>query len=97
MVGVLVYLSSSAVLFFRTETERRQVRHAFSRYLAPAVVEHLAEHPERLTLGGELRELTIMFRDIRGFTPLSGGLDAREFTSFVHRYLPPMTDVLLSH
>jgi len=46
------------------ETERRQVRHAFSRYLAPAVVEHLAEHPERLTLGGELRELTIMFSDI---------------------------------
>src|SRR5947207_1595723 len=41
LVGVLVYLSSSAVLFFRTETERRQVRHAFSRYLAPAVVEHL--------------------------------------------------------
>src|SRR5205085_1474279 len=44
LVGVLVYLSSSAVLFFRTETERRQVRHAFSRYLAPAVVEHIAEH-----------------------------------------------------
>src|SRR5207248_6836409 len=97
LVGVLVYLSSSAVLFFRTETERRQVRHAFSRYLAPAVVEHLAEHPERLTLGGELRELTIMFSDIRGFTTISEGLDARELTSFLNRYLTPMTDVIMSH
>ncbi|MBV9016376.1 MAG: adenylate/guanylate cyclase domain-containing protein [Alphaproteobacteria bacterium] len=97
LVGVLVYLSSSAVLFFRTETERRQVRHAFSRYLAPAVVEHLAEHPERLTLGGELRELTIMFSDIRGFTTISEGMDARELTSFLNRYLTPMTDVIMSH
>jgi len=96
MVGILVYLSSSAVLFFRTETERRQVRHAFSRYLAPAVVEHLAEHPDRLKLGGELRELTIMFSDIRGFTTISEGI-AHELTSFLNRYLTPMTDVIMSH
>jgi adenylate cyclase len=84
-------------LFFRTETERRQVRHAFSRYLAPAVVEQLAEHPDRLTLGGELRELTIMFSDIRGFTTISEGLDAQALTSFLNRYLTPMTDVIMSH
>ena len=94
LVGVLVYLSSSAVLFFRTENERRHVRHAFGRYLAPAVVEQLAEHPERLTLGGELRELTIMFSDIRGFTTISEGLDAHALTSFLNRYLTPMTDVI---
>ena len=97
LVGLLVYLSSSAVLLFRTETERRQVRNAFSRYLAPAVVEHLAEHPERLKLGGELRELTIMFSDIRGFTTISEGMDAQELTSFLNRYLTPMTDVIMSH
>jgi adenylate cyclase len=97
LVGLLVYLSSSAALFFRTETERRHVRHAFSRYLAPAVVEHLAEHPDRLKLGGELRELTIMFSDIRGFTTIAEGLDAQELTSFLNRYLTPMTDVIMSH
>jgi adenylate cyclase len=97
MVGVLVYLSSSAVLFFRTETERRHVRHAFSRYLAPAVVEHLAEHPERLSLGGELRELTLMFSDIRSFTTIAEGLDPHGLTSFLNRYLTPMTDAILSH
>ena len=97
LIGLLVYLSSSAMLYLRTETERRHVRNAFSRYLAPAVVEHLAEHPERLTLGGELRELTVMFSDIRGFTTISEGLDAHALTHFLNRYLTPMTDVIMSH
>ena len=96
-IGFLTYLSSSAVLFLRTETERRHVRNAFSRYLAPAVVEHLALHPERLALGGELRELTIMFSDIRGFTAIAEGLDAHALTTFLNRYLTPMTDAILTH
>ena len=44
---------------------------AFRQYLAPALVEELAAHPERLQLGGETRMLTIMFADIRGFTAIS--------------------------
>ncbi len=97
LVGLLIYLSSSAVLFLRTETERRHVRYAFSRYLAPAVVEQLAEHPERLSLGGETRVMTIMFSDIRSFTTIAEGLDAHELTTFLNRYLTPMTDAILSH
>jgi len=97
LVGLLVYLSSSAVLFLRTEAERMHVRHAFGRYLAPSVVEQLANHPERLTLGGELRELTLMFSDIRGFTTIAEGLDAHGLTSFLNHYLTPMTDVILTH
>jgi len=97
LVGLLVYLSSSAVLLFRTETERRHVRHAFSRYLAPSVVEQLARHPERLVLGGEVREMTVMFSDIRGFTAIAEGLDAHGLTNFLNRYLTPMTAVILSH
>jgi adenylate cyclase len=97
VVGGLVYLSSSTVMFVRTESERRQVRHAFSRYLAPAVVEQLAEHPERLTLGGELREMTLMFSDVRNFTTIAEGLDAHGLTSFLNHYLTPMTDAILSH
>jgi adenylate cyclase len=97
LVGLLVYLSSSAVLLFRTETERRHVRHAFGRYLAPSVVEQLANHPERLVLGGEEREMTIMFSDIRGFTTIAEGLDAHGLTNFLNRYLTPMTAVILAH
>jgi adenylate cyclase len=97
LVGALVYLSSSAVLFLRTETERRHVRNAFGRYVSPAIVEQLAEHPERLSLGGELRNLTIMFSDIRSFTTISEGLDAHALTHFLNTYLTPMTDTILSH
>jgi adenylate cyclase len=97
LVAALVYLSSSTVMFVRTESERRQVRHAFGRYLAPAVIEQLAEHPERLTLGGELREMTLMFSDIRSFTTIAEGLDAHGLTSFLNHYLTPMTDAIMSH
>ncbi|HML14721.1 MAG TPA: adenylate/guanylate cyclase domain-containing protein [Xanthobacteraceae bacterium] len=96
VVALLVYLSSSAVLFLRTETERRRVRSAFGRYLAPAVVEQLSRHPERLVLGGEMREMTLMFSDIRGFTGIAERFDAQGLTSFINRFLTPMTDVILA-
>lgn len=97
LVGLSVYLSSSATLFLRTEAERRYVRHAFGRYLAPTVVEYLAEHRERLSLGGEMRELTVMFSDIRSFTSIAERLDPHGLTSFLNQYLTPMTDAILSH
>ena len=96
IVALLVYLSSSAVLFLRTEGERRRVRSAFGRYLAPAVVEQLSRHPERLVLGGEMREMTLMFSDIRGFTGIAERFDAHGLTSFINRFLTPMTDVILA-
>ncbi len=96
IIVLLVYLSSSAALFLRTEAERRRVRIAFSRYLAPAVVEQLANHPERLKLGGEMREMTLMFCDIRGFTTLSEGFDAEGLTSFINRFLTPMSSLILA-
>jgi adenylate cyclase len=73
------------------------VRHAFGRYLAPSIVERLADHPEQLVLGGEERELTIMFSDIRGFTTISEGLNAQDLTNFLNRYLTPMTGIIMAH
>ena len=65
------------------------------QYLAPAMVERLAQDPDALTLGGETREITILFSDIRGFTSLSEKMDPQEITSLLNRFLTPMTDVLL--
>ena len=93
---LLVYLSSSAAMYLRTEAERQRVRTAFSRYLAPSVVEQLASRPERLRLGGEMREMTLMFCDIRGFTTISEGFDAEGLTRFINRFLTPMSDVILA-
>ncbi|MEE8424833.1 MAG: CHASE2 domain-containing protein, partial [Elusimicrobiota bacterium] len=58
---LLVYFSSSLINYLRTESERKQVRGAFSRYMSPALVEQLAKDPSRLRLGGEKRDMTLMF------------------------------------
>lgn len=94
---LLLYLAQSFIQYLRTETERRQVRGAFGRYLSPAVVERLARDPGSLRLGGETRPMTLMFCDIRGFTAISETLDAGELTSFINRFLTPMTDIILEH
>ena len=92
-----VYVVQTGVIFLRTETERRWVRNAFGRYISPDVVNRLAEHPERLALGGEMREMTVMFSDIRDFTARSERLDAQGLTRFINRYLTPMTECVLAN
>ncbi len=85
-----------AVTLWRAETSaRRHVRQAFGKFVAPAVVDRLAEHPERLVLGGETRELSVLFSDLRNFSGISEGLSARELTRFMNDYLTPMTDAIL--
>ena len=95
IVGVMVYSGTSLLRFVNTETERRRIRTAFGRYMAPALVERLAEDPGHLKLGGEMRELTLLFCDIRGFTSISERLDAEELTALINRFLTPMTDLIL--
>jgi adenylate cyclase len=91
----LVFLFETVIVYLRSETERRQVRGAFSRYMSPALVEQLADHPERLTLGGEMRDMTLLFCDIRGFTTISEQFDAGGLTKFINRFLTPMTNIIL--
>jgi adenylate cyclase len=86
------------VWLYRTEQRRRRFVHeAFGRYVSPAVVERLAQDPSRFVLGGELRHLTIMFCDIRGFTSIAERLDAQGLTRFMNEYLTAMTDAILAH
>ncbi len=96
--AVLVsYVASTVIGYLKTEAERRQVKTAFSRYMAPALVEQLAKHPEKLKLGGETREMTFHFCDIRGFTTISEQFDPHGLTQFINRFLTPMTDIILGH
>ncbi|MDX1426149.1 MAG: adenylate/guanylate cyclase domain-containing protein, partial [Kiloniellales bacterium] len=94
---LVVFAAESALSYFRSEASRQQVRSAFGRYLSPVVVERLAEHPERLQLGGEMRNMTVMFADIRGFTTISERFkdDPQKLTSLINRFLTPMTEIVL--
>lgn len=95
--GAVVYLAGLSCLYWQEQAQKRQVRSAFERFVAPAVVERLASSPERLVLGGENRILTLMFCDLRSFTTLSEGMSAQELTHFINEYLTPMTDLVLDH
>ena len=76
---------------------KRQIHRAFGKFLSPVVVDRLVENPERLVLGGETRELSVLFSDLRNFSTLSQGLSAHELTQFMNDYLTPMTDAILDH
>ena len=95
---LFVYLVESLVSFVRTEAEKNQVRGAFGRYMSPALVEQLAKNPEKLQLGGEMKDMTLLFCDVRGFTSISElyKSDPQGLTSLINRFLTPTTDIILA-
>ena len=97
LVLAMVYLFSTLLNHRLTERRQREIRAAFSRYVSPHLVEELAKNPERLVLGGEVRLMTIMFCDIRGFTTLSEGLSAHDLGQLINSFLTPMTEIVMQH
>ncbi len=93
----LVYVLGTILSYRSTEQRQREIRQAFSRYMSPHMVETLAKHPEKLVLGGEIKLITIMFCDIRGFTTLSEGLSAAELAQLINNFLTPMTEIIMEN
>jgi adenylate cyclase len=93
-----IYLTLIFASFVREQSQRRQIRSAFGQYLSPALVEQLAQSPEKLVLGGEEREMTIMFSDVRGFTTISESYkhDPQGLTTLMNRFLTPLTNAILA-
>jgi adenylate cyclase len=95
--GTLV-ANYAAITSFRMifeEREKRKIRKTFSQYLSPGVIGLIEKDPQKyIRPGGETKELTVMFSDIRGFTTLSEGLTADELVHLLNDYLGEMTEVL---
>ena len=81
--------------YAREEKQRKQVKNAFGHYVSPALLDQLADDPDKLALGGETRNISVLFSDIRGFTTISEQFNAQELTQFINRFLTPMTNVIL--
>ena len=81
--------------YAREETARHQTRNAFSKYLSPEMVERVVANPNALKLGGEERELTLLFCDVRGFTTISEQFDAVGLTKLINKFLTPLTQKIL--
>ncbi len=94
---LLVFISESLIQYIISEKEKKQVKNAFSHYMSPDLVAQLANDPSSLKLGGETKNLTLLFSDIRGFTTISEGMQAEELTGFINRFLTPMTNIILQN
>ncbi len=91
------YAGSTVVLYLMELQEKARIRGMFASYVAPKVVEQLINHPELMALGGEERELTVMFTDVAGFTGISEGLGPTELVGLLNEYLTAMTDIVIKH
>ncbi len=91
-------LVAGMVLNLASESrQRRFIKDAFRYYLSPEVIERILADPSRLSLGGERRELTILFADLQDFTAISERLDPQDLAALLNDYLSEMTQVILEH
>ncbi|MDR1418996.1 MAG: CHASE2 domain-containing protein [Treponema sp.] len=98
------FLSLTGLSFFSTLREKSFLRSAFSRYLAPSVIEQIIADPSKLTLGGEKRDMTAIFTDIQRFSSISealqnqyGGEGPRILVNLLNLYLTEMSDIVLAN
>ena len=96
LCAFLIYVLVTYLSYSREQAQRQAIRSAFSLYLAPAMVERVAADPGALKLGGEMKDLTLMFCDLRGFTTISEMFknDPIALTTLINRFLTPMTDFI---
>lgn len=97
ITAIGLFIVSATANYIREEQQKRQIRSAFGQYLSPALVGRLAENPEELVLGGQTRELTVLFTDIRGFTTISESYkDYPEgLTQLMNRFLTVLSNPIL--
>jgi adenylate cyclase len=97
--SVLVYLTLVFSNYMSEQAQRRRIRSAFGQYLSPDLVEQLAQSPDKLVLGGEDREMSILFSDVRGFTTISELYkdNPQGLTSLMNSFLTPLTNAIIEH
>jgi len=99
---IFFLISSQAVInfvynFILERRQKNKIRQLFGQYVPPSYVKEITDFPERYTLDGELREMTVFFADIRGFTSLSESLDATEVKRLLNTFFTPLTDIIFTH
>jgi adenylate cyclase len=93
-----VYGSMTLMGYFREQLDRRRIRSAFAQYLSPILVERLAQSRKTLVLGGEDRNMTVLFSDVRDFTTISESYkeNPHGLTTLMNRFLTPLTNVIIA-
>ncbi len=93
----LTYVTVTVVKLTVEQRRMAELRATFGRYVSPQILEHILAHPESGQLGGERRDLTILFSDIRGFTTISEASEPEVVVEILNEYLTQMVEILLAH
>ncbi len=92
-----IYTSITLWHYMTEEKERKKVRNAFQYYMTSSVVQEVLNDPDKLKLGGEKKNLSVLFSDIRSFTTISEKMEPEELVHFLNEYLTVMTDIVFNH
>ncbi len=97
MIALLFALNMSYGYFFESRT-KRQITGLFGKYVPTELVAEMTRHPEQVvSMEGESREMTVLFSDVRGFTSIAEGLDAKELSRLMNEFLTPLSRVVAKH
>ena len=91
------YFSINIYLYLLTKKEKQMILGAFTHYVPPKVVDDIIANPDKLALGGEEREISILFSDIASFTTISENIEPKKLVILINEYLTAMTDIILEH
>ncbi len=95
-VGVFfTFVALTAIKFVRENRQKLQIRNAFGHYMSEEVVKQVTEDPARLALGGDKKNISAMFTDVKGFSTISESLEPDQLVTLLNRYLSAMCDIVL--
>jgi len=92
-----IYLAITVYRYITEEREKKKIRGAFQYYLTASVINEMLKDPTKLKLGGDKKDLTVLFSDIRGFTTIAEKLTPEELVHLLNEYLTAMTDIVFKY
>jgi len=96
MIALMFALNMSYGFFVESHA-KRQITGRFGQYVPPELVDEMAENPDKFSMEGESRDMSVLFTDVRGFTTISEGLDPKELSRLMNEFLTPLTQVIYRH
>jgi len=94
LLVILLFALQMTYGFFVESRGKRQLAHLFGQYVPPELVEEMSKKMEEINLDGEMREMSVLFSDVRGFTTISESLEPKELTDYINAFLTPITKVI---
>jgi Adenylate cyclase, family 3 (some proteins contain HAMP domain) len=94
---ITIYLGITLYHYIKEEREKKKIRGAFQYYLTASVINEMLKDPTKLKLGGDKKDLSVLFSDIRGFTTISEKLTPEELVGLLNEYLTAMTNIVFKY